>query len=184
MVPPFMIIVVMGVSGSGKTSLGWALAARLGWAFVEGDNFHPIHNIEAMAAGIPLTDRERYPWLQALCQEIQRLQAIGQSAVITCSALKQAYRVMLRTQDPAMTFVYLHGSTRLFKARLQQRQGHFVGPNLLASQWADLEIPTPEEALRMDATEPLQTLVQQICDHLSTVPMHIGYRRAIAQPSD
>ena len=146
MVSPVTIIVVMGVSGSGKTSLGSALAARLGWSFVEGDDFHPIHNIEAMAAGIPLTDRERYPWLQALGQEIKRLQAIGQSAVITCSALKQAYRESLRAPAVAITFVYLHGERVLFQERLQQRQGHFMGANLLASQWADLEIPTLEEA--------------------------------------
>jgi carbohydrate kinase (thermoresistant glucokinase family) len=164
------IVIVMGVSGAGKTSLGRALATALGWRFVEGDDYHPIHNVEMMAAGIPLTDRERTPWLQALCQEINGLQVAGQSAVITCSALKQTYRAMLRAQAPEIEFVYLHGPPALLEQRLQRRQGHFMGANLLASQWADLDIPSPKIALRLDAAAPIHRLVQQVCEHLGHGP--------------
>lgn len=170
MAPPVEIVVVMGVAGAGKSSLGLALAATLGWCFVEGDDFHPVHNVEMMAAGIPLTDRERYPWLQAICQEIRDLQGLGQSAVITCSALKQAYRALLRAQEPAIAFIYLHGTPALFEQRLQQRQGHFMGANLLASQWADLDIPPPEEALRLEATASVERLVHKVCEHLGHGP--------------
>lgn len=132
-------IVVMGVSGAGKTTTGEALAARLGWPFVEGDAFHPQSNVDKMAHGTPLTDADRAPWLQALADQIARAEARGESSVLGCSSLKRAYRDILRTGAPRVRFLHVHGTRALLEDRLNHRAGHFFPPSLLDSQLATLE---------------------------------------------
>ncbi len=138
-------IVVMGVSGAGKSTTGEALARRLGWPFIEGDAFHPAANVEKMHNGIPLTDADRDPWLHALAAELARFQAQGESSVMGCSALKRAYRDILRSGAPRVRFVHVHGSRALLAERLSNRKGHFFAPSLLDSQLATLEELQPDE---------------------------------------
>jgi carbohydrate kinase (thermoresistant glucokinase family) len=147
-----MIILVMGVSGSGKTTVGAMLAGRLGWEYAEADDFHPAANVEKMHAGIPLTDEDRWPWLDRIAAWIDSRQASGASAVVSCSALKRIYRDKLRSsrptepQDrPGMVLVYLEGSRELIGRRLAARHGHFFPATLLDSQFAALEPPAPDE---------------------------------------
>ncbi|MEZ5726286.1 MAG: gluconokinase [Paracoccaceae bacterium] len=138
-------IVVMGVSGAGKSTTGEALARHLGWPFIEGDAFHPAANVEKMHAGIPLNDADRDPWLHALAQELGRFEARGQSSVMGCSSLKRAYRDILRSGAPRVRFLMVHGSREVLVARLAGRQGHFFAPELLDSQLAALEPLQPDE---------------------------------------
>uniref|UniRef100_UPI0038CD9B3C gluconokinase n=1 Tax=Paracoccus binzhouensis TaxID=2796149 RepID=UPI0038CD9B3C len=133
-------IVVMGVSGSGKSTTGGALAARMGWPFVEGDSFHPAANVAKMQAGTPLTDADREPWLRELAAEIGRNEARGQCSVIGCSALKRAYRDILRSGAPRVRFLHVHGTRRILEDRLTHREGHFFPASLLDSQLATLEM--------------------------------------------
>ncbi|HKC26408.1 MAG TPA: gluconokinase [Jatrophihabitans sp.] len=139
--PP--ILVLMGVSGSGKSTVGHVLAERLGWDFGEGDDLHPPENVAKMAAGQPLTDEDRWPWLARVRGWIDEHIRAGEPAIITCSALKRKYRDMLR--DPHVVFVYLAGPRDLVAARLAARQGHYMPESLLDSQLADLEPPEPDE---------------------------------------
>jgi len=139
------IIVVMGVSGSGKTTVGAMLAGRLHWVYAEADDFHPLANIEKMAAGHPLTDEDRKPWLAAICAWMDKQIEAGQPGVVTCSALKRAYRDELRAGRPEVRLVYLHGDRDLIAARLASRHGHFFHADMLDTQFRDLEEPTPEE---------------------------------------
>jgi len=132
-------IVVMGVSGSGKTTVGEALAERLGWRFIEGDRFHPAQNVAKMSAGIALDDHDRVPWLKALAAEIAKAEAAGHPCVMGCSALKRAYRDILRNGAPRVRFVHVHGDRAVLAARLSQRAGHFFPASLLDSQLAALE---------------------------------------------
>ena len=132
-------VVVMGVSGSGKTTVGEALAERLGWRFIEGDSFHPEENVAKMSAGIPLDDNDRAPWLKALASEIARDEAAGRPSVIGCSALKRAYRDILRSGAPRVRFVHVHGDRAVLADRLSHRAGHFFPASLLDSQLATLE---------------------------------------------
>jgi gluconokinase len=155
-----MIIVVMGVEGVGKTTIGRRLAQELGWLFVEGDDFHPAANVEKMHRGEPLTDADRAPWLQALRQRIDALVAAGQSAVVGASALKQAYRDVLASGRPEVRFVYLKGSADVLRERLARRRGHFMPPALLTSQLETLEEPTG--ALTVDVTPAPDELVATI----------------------
>jgi gluconokinase len=146
-----MVIVLMGVSGSGKTTVGKILADRLGWSFVEGDDFHPRANVEKMRAGIPLDDTDRKPWLAALRERVDRACAGGEDIVLACSALKHAYQDYLEQHDPAcVRYVYLHGSEELIKKRLAARKGHFMNPNLLHSQVETLE--PPADAIRVEVS--------------------------------
>ena len=138
-------IVVMGVSGAGKSTTGEALARRLGWPFIEGDAFHPAANVEKMHNGIPLTDADRDPWLHALAAELARFQAQGESSVMGCSSLKRAYRDILRTGAPRVRFVHVHGTRGLLTERLANRSGHFFAPSLLDSQLDTLELLGPDE---------------------------------------
>ncbi|MFT4012909.1 MAG: gluconokinase [Paracoccus sp. (in: a-proteobacteria)] len=138
-------IVVMGVSGAGKSTTGAALAQHLGWPFVEGDSFHPASNVQKMAAGHPLDDADREPWLKALAVEIGRFEALGQCAIIGCSSLKRRYRDILRQGAPRVRFLHVHGSEALLTERLGNRAGHFFPPQLLASQLATLEPLQPDE---------------------------------------
>jgi gluconokinase len=139
------VIVVMGVSGSGKTTVGAMLAGRLHWTYAEADDFHPPANIAKMAAGQPLTDEDRRPWLAAISAWIDKRIAAGEPGVVTCSALKRAYRDLLSAGRPEVRLVYLRGDRDLIAARLAARHGHFFRVELLDSQFAALEEPTPDE---------------------------------------
>lgn len=155
---------VMGVAGSGKTTIGEMLAARLESTFVDGDTFHPPANVEKMADGIPLTDADREPWLAAIHARITESLARGERLVIACSALKQKYRDTL-ARDVEVSWVYLKGSQDLIFARLQARSHHFMKAGMLASQFADLEEPT--DAVVVDISSPPDAIVQQIVSTIS-----------------
>lgn len=137
--------VVMGVSGCGKTTIGTALARALAVPFVEGDDFHPPENVERMAAGIPLTDADRGGWLRALAGQLREARARGAGLVMSCSALKRAYRDVLRDGDPDVRFIVLDGPREVIAERLASRAGHYMPPSLLDSQLATLEKPGPGE---------------------------------------
>ncbi len=141
-----MIIIIFGVSGAGKTTIGKLLAREVGWRFIEADDFHPAANIETMRNGHPLTDKDRWPWLQRLRQQIERSLAAGENAVLACSALKRTYRDRLRV-GAAVKFVFLRGDYALVEKQLRSRRGHFMNPTLLQSQFADLEEPQLDEDL-------------------------------------
>jgi gluconokinase len=138
-------LVVMGVSGSGKSTIAEHLAARLGWRYVDGDLFHPPANVAKMSAGHPLTDEDRWPWLRAIAAEIDRLATAGERAVVACSALKRAYRDVLVHGRDDVRIVFLDGSKDLIAKRLAARKGHFMPPGLLDSQFRTLELPQPGE---------------------------------------
>jgi gluconokinase len=138
-------LVVMGVSGSGKSTIADKLAERLNWSYEDGDKFHPAGNVAKMSAGHPLTDEDRWPWLQAIAGEIDRVCNAGQHAVIACSALKRTYRDILVHGRNDVRIVYLKGTQELIANRLAQRQGHFMPPGLLASQFKTLEPPDVSE---------------------------------------
>jgi gluconokinase len=158
-----VIVVVMGVSGCGKTTIGQLLAERMGWPFFDGDDYHPRANVDKMGRGIPLTDEDRSDWLSALADLIRDQLAQGRSAVLACSALKQKYRDQLRI-DPGVHFAYLKGSYDFILARMQKRPGHYMKPNMLASQFAALE--EPHDALTLDITQPPEEIVEQIVKSL------------------
>ena len=138
-------VVVMGVSGCGKSTLGERLAEALGWPFLEGDRFHPRANVEKMAAHVPLTDSDRRPWLEALAGAIARDEAEGRSSVVACSALRRAYRDILREGAPRVGFVHMHGDFAVLAERLSRRKGHFFPADLLRSQFETLEMLGPDE---------------------------------------
>jgi gluconokinase len=145
------VLVVMGVSGAGKTTLAQALADTLGWPFKEGDTLHPPANIAKMAAGRPLDDGDRGPWLDAIGSWIDRWRDQGRSGVVTCSALKRAYRDRLAAGRPGLTFVFVQLTSETIAARLATREGHFMPPSLLASQFATLEpLGADEPAITVD----------------------------------
>jgi gluconokinase len=148
-------LVIMGVSGSGKSTIAEALAKRLDWRFAEGDKFHPASNVAKMSAGQPLTDEDRWPWLQAIADEIDRLCGKGQPVVVACSALKRAYRKVLVHGRDDVRIVFLDGTEALSASRLAARRGHFMPPGLLASQFRTLEPPSADErpvTVSIDAT--------------------------------
>jgi gluconokinase len=155
-----LIIILMGVSGSGKTTVGSLLAQDLGWPFYDGDDFHPQANIDKMRQGIPLTDEDRDSWLTALRHHIDILLDNRQSAILACSALKQAYRDRLGGDRPAVRFIYLKGDYALIRQRLQKRQGHFMPADLLKSQFATLEVP--EDVLAIDISQTPEVIVNSI----------------------
>lgn len=136
-----MVIVIMGVSGSGKTTVGRLLAADLDWPFYEGDDFHPQSNVDKMSQGIALTDEDREPWLARLARLIAELCEDQKSAVLACSALKESYRERLRQPGENVCFVYLQGDYSLLEKRLRNREGHYMGADLLRSQLEALEEP-------------------------------------------
>jgi gluconokinase len=161
-----MIAIVMGTTGSGKTTIGSLLAKRMGWEFVDADDFHPPENVEKMKHGIPLTDRDREPWLKTLHDKIVEWNAEKRNVVLACSALKQSYRDELRANS-AVKFVYLKGSYQLFSQRVLARRGHFAKEDLLASQFATLEEPT--DAITVDATPPPEQIVSEVRRQLGLV---------------
>ena len=156
-----MIVVVMGVSGSGKSTIGALLAARLGWEFLDADELHPAHNVAKMAAGIPLEDADRWPWLERLNEELRQ----RGNAVLACSALKTSYRHML-CKDVDCRIVHLRGDLRLLRARLQERKHRYMPASLLESQFAALE--PPAGAIDIDVARPAQECVAAI---LAQLPM-------------
>jgi gluconokinase len=156
-----MVLILMGVSGTGKTTIGQALAVELGWAFVEGDDFHPIANVEKMNTGIPLNDEDRRPWLQALRRRVSEACERGEGIVLACSALKHDYREYLERHDSeCVHYVYLHGPEWLVRRRLADRKGHFMDPKLLQSQFEALE--PPAGAVRVDITPAPKVIVAEI----------------------
>lgn len=155
-----VIIVVMGVSGSGKTVVGSALARALGGRFAEGDRFHPPENISRMSAGMALRDEDRWGWLDAIAVEINEAERQGETLIIACSALKRIYRDRLRLASRYLRFVYLEVGRDAAAARVAARKGHFMPASLIDSQFADLEPPAPDErALKLDATKDPAQLV-------------------------
>ncbi len=157
------VIVVMGVAGSGKTTVARRLARRLGWPFLEGDALHPRANVEKMRSGVALTDADRAPWLDAIAAWIAETRAAGLHRVVACSALRRAYRERLAHGREDVVFVYLRGERALLDRRLGAREGHFMPASLLASQLAALEPPGPGENAIMVAIEgPPEGVVDDI----------------------
>lgn len=154
-----MIAIVMGVTGSGKTTVGRLLAEQLGWEFADADDFHPRANVEKMERGVPLNDEDRAPWLDGLRVQIMNWIANGQSAVLACSALKRNYRQELSV-GREVRFVYLKGSPELIAKRLRLRRGHFADEKILAGQFADLE--EPETAVTVDIAQTPEKIVAEI----------------------
>lgn len=159
------VFIVMGVAGSGKSTVGSLLAQRLGVPFFDGDDFHPEANRQKMAAGNPLNDDDRRPWLLAMAAEFPRWNTQG-GAVLACSALKESYRELLKSQTPEVSFIHLHGTPELLRRRLETREGHYMKPGMLASQLATLEPPT-HGAIVLDIVQPPEVLVEQALDALA-----------------
>jgi gluconokinase len=162
---PAMILVLMGVSGSGKTTIGALLAKALRWRFYEGDDLHTAANRSKMAHGIALTDADRLPWLDRVRRLIERCLADGANAVIACSALKQSYREVLVSDTRQVRLVYLKGTPKLIKARLGRRKGHFMPGSLLPSQFAALE--EPRDAITIDVSDDPAQIVDTIRKRLA-----------------
>lgn len=160
-------LIVMGVSGSGKSTVASALAERLGWHFADGDQFHPPANVAKMSAGQPLDDTDRWPWLQAIADEIDRVAGAGGHLVIACSALKRTYRDLLVHGRDDVRLVYLDGPKELITARLAQRRDHFMPPGLLASQFAALEPPSSDEnVITVTIDRDIDGIIDDICARL------------------
>jgi gluconokinase len=165
--PASRALIVMGVSGSGKTTIGEALAARIGWRYEDADMFHPASNVAKMSAGKPLTDEDRWPWLRAIADEIDRVIGAGERIVIGCSALRRVYRDLLVHGRSDIRIVYLQGTQDLIAGRLAERKDHFMPPGLLTSQFGTLEPPTPDEhALTVSIDAPAGTIVDDILRQL------------------
>jgi gluconokinase len=162
-----MIVVVMGVSGCGKTTVSALLAAMLGWRYREGDDLHPPENVEKMRGGTPLTDADRLPWLHRIAAEIAGWQARGEQGVLTCSALKRSYRDIIIGDRPEVALVYLRGSHELIARRMAARHEHFMPTALLASQFATLQEPTPDETpIVIDVDGPPGEIANRIARQL------------------
>ena len=157
----------MGVCGGGKKTVAAILAGRLGWPFEEGDALHPQSNVDKMKAGHPLTDDDRWPWLEKVAEWVEERLDGGKNGLITCSALKRSYRDMVNRRGSGVVFVFLSGSKATIAARLAVRHGHFMPPSLLDSQFADLEEPTSDEpAIRVDVGPAPNVIAQRIVKEL------------------
>jgi gluconokinase len=158
-----MIVIVMGVSGSGKTTVAAELARELGWKFLDADSFHSASNVAKMQVGIALDDSDRAPWLEALRHKIERSLAKSESLAMACSALKRSYREQLLI-DPSVRLVYLRGTFEVLRQRLKQRKGHFMTEQLLASQLETLE--EPSDGVTVDVEHPIDEIVAEIRERL------------------
>jgi gluconokinase len=158
-----VIIVVMGVTGVGKTTVGTLLAQQLGWEFLDADDFHPEANLAKMRRGVPLNDEDRRPWLETLHAELTKRQGKGENVVLACSALKEDYRETLAA-GLQLSFVYLKGDAALIAERLRERRGHFADDRILSGQFADLE--EPDDALVIDVGVTPQEIVSRIREKL------------------
>ncbi|HSS69024.1 MAG TPA: gluconokinase [Casimicrobiaceae bacterium] len=154
-----MIVVLMGVCGSGKSTVGRPLAQELGWTFVDADDLHPSANVKKMASGVPLTDEDRWPWYERIGAELQRLTRSGKHVVLACSALKEAYRERL-ARAGNLRIVYMKGDAATIEPRIASRSGHFMPASLLASQFATLE--EPSDAIVVDVAQPIAAQVAAI----------------------
>jgi gluconokinase len=153
-------VVIMGVSGSGKTSIGRALSTRLGWSFYDGDDYHSPQAIEKMSNGIPLNDEDRLPWLETLSELVSEKNEAGENLVLACSALKKSYRRNLRSTNEDLQFVYLEGDFDLIWSRMQNRADHYMKPEMLRSQFEALEIP--EDTLKVNIKQPISRILEEI----------------------
>jgi len=161
-------VVVMGVCGCGKTAVGRHLAQRLGWPFLEGDEFHPPENIAKMAAGIPLRDDDRWGWLDTIADRLAQARADGKPVVVSCSALKRRYRDRLRAGAPDLLFVHLQGDRATILGRMARRTGHYMPASLLDSQLADLEPPDADErALTADIGPAPDAIAAQLAPRIA-----------------
>jgi gluconokinase len=156
----------MGPAGSGKTTVGELLGARLSWKFFDGDSFHSPANIEKMSRGVPLTDEDRIPWLNSMREAMLQWEEQHQNVVLACSALKRSYRELLQI-SPTVKLVYLKANFELLRERLRSRKGHYAGEQLLSSQFADLEAPT--DALTIEVSRSPEEIVSEICKQLALV---------------
>lgn len=163
-----MVLILMGVTGTGKTTVGHALAKETGWLFADADDYHPERNREKMRSGRPLNDEDRAPWLESLNRQIVKWLHDGTQAILACSALKRAYRVKLveGTAPDSVRFVYLHGPESVIRQRMEARRGHYMPPSLLPSQFAALE--PPEKAIEVSIEQTVPEMVRQILEALKS----------------
>ena len=174
-----LIVIVMGVSGSGKTTVAQGIAKAMGWEFAEGDDFHSAANVAKMSSGQPLTDDDRWPWLRAIADWIGAHERAGTSAVITCSALKRSYRDLLRSQHPDVRFCHVTVDPEVIKARLDKREGHYMPPSLLPSQLATLEALQPDEpGVEVSSAGDRDDVLDEVLRKLN---LDVGGRRADVQ---
>jgi gluconokinase len=159
-----MILILMGVTGTGKTTIGQWLARDLGWKFHDADDFHPPANVAKMRAGQPLSDADRRPWLEAIRDHIAAQKRAGKNSIVACSALKQGYRELLREGDPEAKFICLKADKELIRGRLEARRGHFMNPALLDSQFQTLE--EPADALLIDVSPSPEEIAKVIRERL------------------
>jgi len=171
-------LIVMGVSGSGKSTIAASLAERLSWVYEDGDRFHPASNVAKMSAGQPLTDEDRWPWLQAIADEIDRVCKAGEHAVIACSALKRTYRDILVHGRNDVRVIFLDGTQQLIASRLARRKGHFMPPGLLASQFRTLEPPDrSENPITVSIDASVEAIIDDIVRQLKLTPAQRGTPR-------
>lgn len=172
------VLIVMGVSGSGKSTIAERLAERLAWSFEDGDKFHPARNVAKMSAGEPLTDDDRWPWLLAIADEIDRVCRSGEHAVIACSALKRAYRDVLVHGRDDVRIIFLNGTQALIAGRLAGRKGHFMPPGLLESQFKTLEPPdASENPITVSIDASVDAIVDAVVRQLRLGPLDSGVSR-------